>query len=59
MFVEEKNVILNEVIDEKIYQQAKKNMCKEDDYFSEKELKILYNIRRNLGETYMKKCVFL
>lgn len=39
----EKDVVLDEVkkkiifIDENTYQQIKKDMCKNDDYFSEKE----------------------
>ena len=36
-----KDVVLEETIfiDEKTYQQIKKNMCKKDDYFTEKEFK--------------------
>lgn len=37
-----KDVILDEVINEEIYQQFKKEICKKDDYFSEKELYIIY-----------------
>lgn len=35
-----KEILLKETrfIDEKSYQQIKKNMCKKDDYFTEKEL---------------------
>jgi len=39
---ETKDVILDEVINEEIYQQFKKEICKKDDYFSEKELYIIY-----------------
>lgn len=42
-----KDVVVDEIIyvDEKSYQQIKKDMCKSDDYFNLKEIYLLMKLR--------------
>lgn len=44
-----RDVVVDEIIyiDEEIYQQLKKDICKKDDYFSVEEIKILKNENSN------------
>lgn len=50
-----KDVVLNEVIDEKVYQKFKKEIGKKDDYLNIEEYKKLLKNWRNFDVLWIKK----